>query len=99
MRFLTTLMWMAIAVVCAIFSVRNWNNVTLDLWGPLQADIKVPLLMAIMFLLGFVPIWLVMRGKLWAARRKLIALERPIVTPAPPPLPTEETPVQGSSDD
>jgi hypothetical protein len=92
-------MWMAIAFVCAIFSFRNWNNVTLDLWGPLQADIKVPLLMALMFLLGFVPIWLVMRGRLWAARRKLIALERPIVTPPPPPLPTEATASATPSDD
>ena len=89
MRFLTTLWWMVVAVVCAIFSYRNWEDVTLDLWGALQADIKVPLLMAIMFLLGFVPIWLVMRGRLWAVKRKLLSVERPIVNPAPPPLPAE----------
>ena len=90
MRFLTTLWWMVVAVVCAIFSYRNWTDVTIDLWGPLQADIKLPVLMALMFALGFVPIWLVMRGRLWTVKRKLLTAERPIVNPAPPPLPADE---------
>ena len=92
MRFLTTLLWMVIAVVCAIFSYRNWQDVTLALWGPFQVDIKLPLLMALMFLLGLIPTWLIMRGKLWAVRRKLLAAERPIVTPAPPPAIEEDAP-------
>ena len=90
MRFLTTLWWMVVAVVCAIFSYRNWTDVTIDLWGPLQADIKLPVLMALMFALGFVPIWLVRRGRQWTVKRKLPAAERPIVNPAPPPLPADE---------
>ena len=85
MRFLITLLWMVVAVVVAIFSYRNWNDVTLALWGPLQADIKLPLLMAVMFLLGAVPIWLVMRARLWALKRKLMIAERPPIIA--PPLP------------
>ena len=84
MRFLATLLWMVVAVAVAIFSYRNWRDVTVDLWGPLQADIKLPLLMAVMFLLGLVPIWLIMRARLWALKRKLMIADRPArVVPTP----------------
>lgn len=77
MQFLKTLFWMVVAVSIAIFATRNWRDVTVDLWGPLAADIKLPLLMALMVLLGWLPTWLILRGKLWTARRKLLLLERP----------------------
>jgi uncharacterized integral membrane protein len=76
MQFLRTLFWTVLAVFVAIFATRNWRDVTVDLWGPLAADIKLPLLMAVMVLLGWLPTWLVLRSKLWTARRKLALLER-----------------------
>ena len=87
MRFLATLLWMVVAVAVAIFSYRNWRDVTVDLWGPLQADIKLPLLMAVMFLLGLIPIWLVMRARLWALKRKLMIADRPPLVAQPAALP------------
>ncbi len=89
MRFLMTLWWMVVAVVIGVFSYRNWADVTLALWGPLQADIKLPLLMALMFALGALPVWLVMRGRLWAVKRKLMLAERPVISSPPAPMPTE----------
>ncbi|MDQ3479596.1 MAG: hypothetical protein M3438_10675 [Pseudomonadota bacterium] len=91
MQFLKTLLWMVLAVSVAIFASRNWRDVTLDLWGPIQADIKVPLLLGLMLLLGWLPTWLVMRGRLWQAKRKLLLLERPAtpVVPVPAPTPTD----------
>ena len=84
MRFLITLGWMVVAVLLALFSYRNWRDVTVDLWGPLQADIKLPILLLTMFLLGFVPLWLVMRGKVWGLKRRLLIAERPALgTPMP----------------
>ena len=80
---------MVLAVSLAIFASRNWRDVTIDLWGPLQADIKLPLLLGLMVLLGWLPTWLVMRGRLWQARRKAMLLERPVPVP-PPPLATSE---------
>jgi uncharacterized integral membrane protein len=77
MQFLKTLFWMVVAVSIAIFATRNWRDVTVDLWGPLAADIKLPLLMALMVLIGWLPTWLILRSKLWTARRKLMLLERP----------------------
>ena len=77
MRFLITLGWMVVAVLLALFSYRNWRDATVDLWGPLQADIKLPILLLVMFLLGFVPLWQVMRAKVWGLRRRLLIAERP----------------------
>jgi uncharacterized integral membrane protein len=87
MQFLKTLFWMVVAVSIAIFATRNWRDVTIDLWGPLAADIKLPLLMGLMLLLGWLPTWLILRSRLWQVRRKLALLERPPVpAPVTPPL-------------
>ena len=88
MQFLKTLFWMVLAVSVAIFATRNWRDVTVDLWGPFAADIKLPLLMGLMLLLGCLPTWLIGRSRLWHVERKLILLERPnppVVAPDPAP--------------
>ena len=76
MRFLSTVFWALVAVVIALFSYRNWNDVTLNLWGDIQADVKIPILLLIFFLLGFLPTWSIMRTRLWSHRRRIAALER-----------------------
>jgi uncharacterized integral membrane protein len=76
MHFLTTLFWVLIAVIVVLFGTRNWSDVTLNLWGDIQADIKIPLLLLFALLIGFLPTWLVMRAKLWSMRRRLDALDR-----------------------
>lgn len=76
MRFLKTLFWVLVAVVVALFAARNWTDVTLHLWGNIEADIKIPLLLLVFFLLGFLPTWLVMRTRVWSHRRRIDALER-----------------------
>ena len=75
MQFLKTLFWVLIAVVLALFATRNWSDVTVNLWGDIQADIKLPVLLLIAFLLGFLPIWLVLRARLWTLRRRLETME------------------------
>ena len=66
MQFLKTLFWVLVAVLVALFASRNWIDVTLNLWGDIQADIKLPVLLLIAFLLGLLPTWLIMRARLWA---------------------------------
>jgi putative membrane protein len=89
MQFLKTLFWIVLAVMLAILASNNWRDVTLDLWGDLQIDIKVPVLLLAMVLIGFLPTWLVMRGKLWRVTRNYAADGRP--TPvAPPPSTARE---------
>jgi uncharacterized integral membrane protein len=92
MQFLKTLFWVLLAVFIALFASRNWFDVTLNLWGDIQVDIKVPVLLAIMFLLGFLPIFLVHRARLWTLKRRIEAQERQ-QAPAPAPAPAEESPV------
>lgn len=87
MQFLKTLLWVLVAVIIALFASRNWAPVTISLWGDIQADIKIPVLLAAAFLLGLVPTWIVMRTKVWTIRRRLEALERNM-TSHPPSAPS-----------
>jgi len=83
MNFLRTLFWVVLAVSLAIFAGRNWSDVTLSLWGDIQADVKLPFLLLLTFLLGFLPPYFLMRSRLWNMKRKLALAERPL--PAVPP--------------
>jgi uncharacterized integral membrane protein len=102
MQFLKTLFWVALAVILVLFAHVNWKPVTLELWGGLQADIKLPILVLASFLLGFLPMLIVHRARLWTVKRRLDALERQAVaaamtapvlpTPAPAPFVAEPVP-------
>ena len=90
MQFLKTLLWVLVAVVVALFASRNWSPVTLALWGDIQADIKLPALLLLVFLAGFLPTWLTMRAKMWTLTRRLEAMERNRVAPAADPDPVSD---------
>ena len=94
MQFLKTLFWVLLAVTLALFARANWGDVTLNLWGDIQLDIKIPVLVALAALLGFLPTWLVQRAKVWKLRRRLESLERQSgsTPPAPPAEPLETAP-------
>ena len=78
-------------MIVALFASRNWTDVTLNLWGDIQADIKIPILMLVIFLIGFLPTWLIMRARTWSHRRRVDALERRHATTVPPAGQSEET--------
>ena len=90
MNFLKTLFWVVLAVSLAIFANRNWNDVTLRLWGDIQADVKLPFLLLLIFLLGFLPPYFLMRSRVWGLKRKLLLAERPIAAPPSPPTAENE---------
>ena len=92
MQFLKTLFWVLIAVLVALFARANWNPVTLKLWNDIQADIKIPVLLTFIFLIGFLPTWLIMRARLWSHRRRMESIERRQAT-APEPVPEYTEPV------
>ena len=83
MNFLKTLFWVVVAVSLAIFANRNWADVTINLWGNLQADIKLPILILLAFAVGFQPPFLILRGRIWGLKRKLALAERPAAPPPP----------------
>lgn len=76
MRFLKTLFWLVVAALVILFAAQNWRDVTIDLWGNLQADLKMPLLLIIAFLIGFLPTWLIYRTKLWRVTNRVSIPQR-----------------------
>ena len=89
MQFLKTLFWVLLAVVLVLFGTRNWTDATLNLWGDIQADIKLPILIGIVFLIGWLPTYLVHRARLWRVKSRLDSFERQqaaarVIDPAPP---------------
>jgi lipopolysaccharide assembly protein A len=98
MQFLKTLFWVVLAVVLVLFAHANWNVVTLNLWGGLQADVKLPVLVIGAFLLGFLPTFLLYRARLWSLRRRQetqvqtrVANAPGSVAPGPAPAPATAT--------
>ena len=92
MQFLKTVFWVLVAVLVVLFATRNWTPVTISLWANLQADIKLPVLLLIAFLLGWLPTWLIMRAKLWTLQRRYEALERQHAPPVIAPLTQTDDP-------
>jgi len=76
MQFLKTLFWVLIAVVVTMFCWVNNVVVPLKLWGDLEADVKLPVLLIVSFTLGWLPTWLLMRTRVWSHRRRMDAMER-----------------------
>ena len=83
MQFLKTLLWVIVAVVLVLFARANWHIVTVNLWGGLEADVKLPVLVVAAFLLGFLPTFLIYRARLWQLKRRLEAQSQVHVANAP----------------
>ncbi len=76
MNFLKTLFWVVVTAVAVVFSVNNWSPIfPVQLWGGFVADTHVPVLMIGSFLLGFLPMLIIHRARLWSLRRRLATLE------------------------
>ncbi len=76
MQFLKTLFWVVVAALAVIFAYRNWVPAEIELWGGLEADVKLPVLLLIAFLLGYVPLFLVHKASRWRQKRKLDNVQR-----------------------
>lgn len=76
MQFLKTIFWVILAVVAVVFSLGNWTPVTLELWGDVQVDSKLPVLMITSFLIGLIPMMIVHRATRWRLRKRLESTER-----------------------
>jgi uncharacterized integral membrane protein len=89
MAFLRTLFWIAVTVIVVVFSVRNWMPVPVNLFGDTVVETKLPMLLFVGFLIGFVPLYAWHRAVKWRHDRKLSRIERAasptVMTPPPPP--------------
>ncbi|MEG3083656.1 hypothetical protein U1707_08380 [Sphingomonas sp. PB2P12] len=89
MQFLKILFWCLLAFIAAVFTISNWNAVQIQLWGGLIADVNLPLLLFVTFLLGFVPTMLYNHAIRWRLRQRLATCERELFelrTPRPDPV-------------
>jgi hypothetical protein len=91
MQFLKTLFWALLVGVVVAFSLNNMTMVPVRLWGSVVADVNLPLLLIVTFLLGFVPAYLSLVTVRWRMRQRIAATERALAdlrvaqatTPAP----------------
>jgi putative membrane protein len=78
MQFLKGLFWFLLAVVLVVFAFANWTTVPIKLWGGLVAEVNLPMLLLVMFLLGLVPTLLYHHAVRWRLRNRLVASDRTI---------------------
>ena len=100
MQFLKILFWCLLAFLAAVFTLGNWTSVPIRLPGGLIADINLPILLLVTFLLGLLPTLGWQAARRWRLRQRLTACERVLaetraaaltVLPSPPtPLPVAE---------
>ncbi|HEX8579502.1 MAG TPA: hypothetical protein VF655_07890 [Allosphingosinicella sp.] len=92
MQFLKILFWIVLTVLVVLFADANWRSVEVKLWGGLIADAKLPVLLMLVFLLGFLPTLAVYRAKMWSLRRRLEVNERNAAPVPAMPVPAAPSP-------
>ena len=84
MQILKTIFWVLLAVLLVLFSIGNWETVTVYIWQNLVLETKLPALVIGAFLLGLVPMWLIYRATKWRLKRRIAALEASLTAALPP---------------
>jgi lipopolysaccharide assembly protein A len=102
MRILRLLVVLTLALLLAWFSAANWQMVTLKLWPPYVIDVRLPVLLVLAVLAGWLPSALAHSFTRWRLRRRLTRTERELETtravatepavPAEPATPTVAVP-------
>ena len=76
MQFLKILFWCLLAFLAAAFTFGNWTAVPIRLPGSLVADVNLPFLLLVTFLLGLVPTFGWQAARRWRLKQRLSACER-----------------------
>jgi uncharacterized integral membrane protein len=101
MRFLKTLFWVVLAVVMTQFAAQNWRAVEIKLSDNLYADVKLPFLVLLAYLLGLIPTIIVYRTRIWSLKRRLDTQNPsnagPTVVPNPVPTPVRRSSAAGEA--
>ena len=95
MRFLKALFWIFVGVAVALFIFANRNEeVTVNLWRDVAWIMKLPTLVFLVFLLSFLPTFLIGRAQLWKLRRRYEGQAPANVANVPPAAPLAATPAE-----
>jgi hypothetical protein len=90
MQFLKALFWLVLGFVIALFLYANSGGqpVEINIWGDLVVSVKLPVLLVIMFLIGFLPTFIIYRTRLWSLQRRLETQAQVHVVSRPAPVRT-----------
>lgn len=88
MQVIRTAIWVVILIALALFSLNNWETVTVKIWEGLVLETKLPALVIVSFLFGLLPMWLVAKTGKWRLNRRINALENTVKAVAPSPAQT-----------
>lgn len=98
MQIVRTAIWVLLLVALLLFSVFNWNPVEVRIWEGIVLETKIPAIVIVSFLIGFLPTWLYHRGTMWRAHRKIANLETAARTAAATPVVAHPTPADRDAD-
>ena len=75
MRIVRTVIWVVLIIALVLFSINNWTTVTVKIWEGLLWETKLPALVVLTFLVGWLPTWLIHIAGKWRLKRRISALE------------------------
>lgn len=70
MRFLKAIFWLAVGMLLAMLAYNNWYSIDIKI-GDVIFGVRMPLLLLVAFLLGFLPAYLILRARIWTLKRRL----------------------------
>lgn len=95
MQIVRTIVWVLLLVALLLFSIANWDPiVTVRIWEGLVVDTKIPAIVVVSFLIGFLPMWLYHRAAKWQLKRRIASLEASARTAATTPVAPRHTVVE-----
>ena len=94
MQIVRTAIWVLVLVLVILFTLGNWDQqVTVRIWSNLVWDTRLPAVVIVSYLLGMIPMWIILRGTSWRLNRRIGHLEQATRNAAAPRPPVTTTPV------
>ena len=85
MQTVRTLIWVVVAVLLTLFAVINSQRTEVAIWPGYVAELPLSVLIVTVFLLGFLPPYLVNLSNRWRLQRKIRQQDQTIAAMRPPP--------------
>jgi len=79
-KILRTIAGVLLAFGLLVFSIFNWKPVEVTLWENLVLETKVPVLVVLAFLAGFLPLWAYHLSVKFGLKRRVRSLENSLKT-------------------
>ena len=101
MRFLKTLFLVVLVALLTQFAISNWHRVDITLSKDMVAEVNLPVLVLIAYLLGLIPTMIIYRARIWSLKRRLDTQNPnnagPAVVPNPVPEPVRRSSAPGET--